>query len=746
MKSLRLKIVLILSCIITLLGISAYFIQHFVILPSYMKLEKTEAIKDIDRVVNAIKREAHHMDRVANDWGSWDDSYEFVKNLNTEYQQANLTISSFSNSSSNLIYYLDTQGKVVWGKIYDLENGTAVDINEFSKDRLETYNPLLPKIDEANFQDAHKQGIFITEKGLMIIAARPILTSTNEGPVRGIIIFGRFFSIKVIESLKEQTGIDFTISNLKESQPLAGQSELLKEFNSTQSPYVIKILSNERLVIYTKIKDIEDNETLLVSANLERKITAEGRDTLKYILYLSILWTAAILLTVLFTLTKIILNPISRLTKHIQDIKNSGDLSMRVSSTRKDEIGILSGEFDKMLSLLQIKNAEYMAAKETAEAATKAKSEFLANMSHEIRTPMNAIIGFSHLGLEESRLDTMHDYFDKIHSSSTSLLGIINDILDFSKIEAGKLEIVRVPFQLSQFIKDIHKITALYNNKADKVKINFSLVENLPDCVLADSLRLQQILTNLISNAIKFTTQGDINIHVSIVSREASELTLHFSITDQGIGITKEQQLKLFQPFIQADTSTTRKYGGTGLGLAISKQLVDMMGGEISVQSQLGQGSTFSFTLPVKEIFLSKEQLQLKDVEQNQTTAKLAGMQVLLVEDNKINQMVARTILEKYGIDVIIASHGQEAVELLSVFYDFDVVLMDIQMPELDGYEATTIIRTELNLSKLPIIAMTAHAMSEEKQRCLEIGMNDIITKPIDVKVLCSTLAMYSRV
>lgn len=396
-------------------------------------------------------------------------------------------------------------------------------------------------------------------------------------------------------------------------------------------------------------------------------------------------------------------------------------------------------------------------AKELAEETATVKANFLASMSHEIRTPMNAIVGLSQLALNKEVSDSVRDYLEKINFSSQSLLGILNDILDFSKLDAGRVKIESSNFNLNTVLRNLHRLFSL-NAEEKFLDFEIQVDENVPRDLVGDALRLQQILSNLLGNAIKFTERGKVSLHVSLVGVVDTQTTLMFRVEDTGIGMSDKEQSALFVPFSQADSSITRRFGGTGLGLAISNNLLHLMGSHFEVESTPGKGTVFGFQLtlgtvgfnvthvmaPNRDRRKNKREAGILAADLSARGSPLHGARILLAEDNLINQQVATDFLELSGMTVQVANNGREALELLEL-EPFDAVLMDVNMPVMGGVEATLLIREKAEFDQLPVIALTAGVTAEERQHCLDNGMNDFVAKPIDPEKLIEVLNKWIK-
>ena len=551
-----------------------------------------------------------------------------------------------------------------------------------------------------------------------------------------------------METVKILNKNDFKISPMNESK-----SELIrnvgleiKKMEDFQNKKVISI-EFENEVYWIQISKILDDGlnwytvTIFPESDFLDKIKSSNR-----IISLIVLFAIILMIVIGIFTARWIVSPIEELNAVSKNLSlhqfSEVDLEKISSVNRQDEVGELSRSFLKMARDLKLffenleakvkeRTAQLEESRIQAESANRAKSLFLANMSHEIRTPMNGILGSLQLISSENYSKEDQEYLDAIQISAENLLVIINDILDFSKIEANKVELEKIPIKVHQIIKETISIVH-FNSDKKGLYIKYKNEDlRLPEIMEGDPVRLRQIFLNLLSNAVKFTSVGGITVSHSIIQIENGRYTIEFIVEDTGIGIEKGKIAGLFDSFSQGDPSTTRKYGGTGLGLAITKKLVKMMDGDIRVESDIGVGSRFIFTIKAQIIRNYIEQEKTKAIY----SALPADLRVLVAEDNELNQKIVSALLKKINIHADVAFNGVEVLELLKE-KKYDIILMDIEMPEMDGIEATVRIKSNANYKSIFVVALTAHALTGERERILNHGFDDYLTKPIHLKDL----------
>ena len=698
-----------------------YSAAEWVLSRGFADIERRDAGQRLQRFHAALADRARQLDVIAADYAAWDDSWDFVETRSPTYIRATLLSTSLSTADIDLIAYLDTAGNLVFGGRPDPEQSQTAPPPAWFLDHIKAGSALL----ELPRESSSLRGLLVSPEGPVLIAARPIIKSDRTGPIRGTLIMGRFLGDEVLQNIRD----------------VLIEQPVLREINapgltSSERIDLVRLLAGEAAVIEAPdeetttaralIRDVYSRPALLVTLRLTREIHEQSHVTLRTMAACLLVTIAGCGLITMRLLNRQILARVTALDEAARRITSSRNAAERVPISGRDELSRLGHSVNEMLEALQATELNLRQAKETAEQANQTKSRFLANVSHELRTPLTAVMGFTEAILASSDKPAVTEQARTILSESESLLALINDLLDHAKIEAGRLELEQCPINLRGLLATVQQLAlAQARGKAIQVKLDCAQV---PEWVLADPLRLRQVLINLSSNAVKFTEQGSIRISAECLGAPAERARIRFAVQDTGVGIPKDRQSSIFERFTQVDSSTTRRYGGTGLGTTIARQLVMLMGGEIGLDSEVGRGSTFWFVVPLEPCPAPAE---AGPVEAGiHRPGEPQGGRILLAEDYPSSRQVLTLHLERAGYAVTAVEDGAQL--LAAATQAFDLIITDVQMPEVDGWEAAKCIRAGQGpCREVPIVALTADSGPATLERSREAGMSGVMTKPV---------------
>ena len=644
-----------------------YFLFSAILLDQFEELEKQTILKDMERARRAVQAEQSVLASKVGDWAKWDDSYEFMVDGNEKYKTANLSFSSLTTLNIDYALFFDAVGNYFYGVHVDKAEERTAPVPDAILRSFSVDKPYVHHADEKS----RKVGIVKCESSYLLFASLPILKSDERGPIRGTLIIGKALSGELIRTLAVQTQLTlrlFPVDKLKRHDQLASVEHKLL---APGEPAVTKTRGEERISALRVLRDPLGSPLLVLQVEKPREIYMQGLRARRYILISLCVAGVISCLLILYLFEKTLLSRLTRLAQEVVELSASGDLRRRVGQGGADELSALTSTLNNMLAGLEQSRAQILSAKAAAEAANEAKTRFVANISHELRTPLHGIIGMVKVMQATEEMPAKREYMATVLNCADSLLNMINEVLDFSKINAGKLALEEAEFDLRGTVAEALR-QAAPRAEEKSLLVAGDVRPGTGRKFVGDALRLRQILLNLLGNSVKFTDHGDIQVTVEELASGRDEVTLQFTVRDTGVGIPREKQAAVFEAFSQVDSSAAKRYSGTGLGLTITRQLVELMGGTISLKSKEGEGTEIIFTVKLKR----------SDQEGQEKPSSLAG-NVLVVEDDNFFSTALMREFESRGLSAARAVSLNDAERMFAensaCFFDF--VLIDSSTP-----------------------------------------------------------------